>query len=149
MAELFPSLLVYDRVVAGVYPTPIDGTNSRWTTPTGIIPLGFASGTRTPVNPFPSENSTQDAIVFNTFGNSDWYDRIHVIPRELALGNIISTQVRNIEIFNSFRIDKLYTAFVNNIPSTRYPQHGLLSPYPCIEVSRNLNCRAAPFRTIT
>ncbi len=41
MAVLWPSVLVFDRVVSGDYPNVIDGTDSRWSVVTGIIPVVF------------------------------------------------------------------------------------------------------------
>lgn len=47
----------------------------------------------------------------------EWFEKCHVFPGELALGNILSTQIRTLELFNAFRrppepVD--WTVFVNN-----------------------------------
>ena len=49
--------------------------------------------------------------------NQEWFERLHIQPGQLALGNILQTQIRTIELFNAFRrppesID--WTTFVNN-----------------------------------
>lgn len=36
------------------------------------------------------------------FGFNDWYNRIHVDPRNVALGNLLTTQVRTISVWNGF-----------------------------------------------
>ena len=46
----------------------------------------------------------------------DWFEKWHVIPGELALGNVLVTQVRQIEVFNNFRTEnRNWEAFVNNV----------------------------------
>ena len=48
----------------------------------------------------------------------EWFEQIVVVPRILALGNVLSTQVRNIEIYNAYRrprTDVDWTTFVNNV----------------------------------
>ncbi len=46
----------------------------------------------------------------------DWFEKWHVIPGELALGNVLTTQVRQIEVFNNFRTEnRTWEAFVNNV----------------------------------
>ncbi|MEE9472321.1 MAG: hypothetical protein V3W32_11445, partial [Gemmatimonadota bacterium] len=47
----------------------------------------------------------------------EWFEKCHVFPGELALGNILSTQIRTLELFNAFRRPPEpveWTAFVNN-----------------------------------
>lgn len=33
----------------------------------------------------------------------DWYERIHVVPRTIALGNLVSSQTRTVEVWNAYR----------------------------------------------
>jgi hypothetical protein len=47
----------------------------------------------------------------------EWFEKCHVIPGSIALGNVLSIQVRTIELFNAFRrpLETItWTAFVNN-----------------------------------
>lgn len=45
----------------------------------------------------------------------DFYERFHVIPRSLVLGNILSTTTVGMEVFSAFRDDaEFWTAFDNN-----------------------------------
>lgn len=53
-----------------------------------------------------------------TFGGSrtvdfiaDWYDRIHFIPASVDLGNLVSSQSRDITLWNAYLTDKTLTAF--------------------------------------
>lgn len=48
----------------------------------------------------------------------EWFEQIVVFPTSLALGNVLSTQVRTIEIYNAFRRPRItvqWTTFVNNV----------------------------------
>ena len=54
-----------------------------------------------------------DGPVVPTFGN-DWFDRIHLIPGALALGNLLSNQTRDVEVFNAFRISKTLASITEN-----------------------------------
>ena len=46
---------------------------------------------------------------------ADWFELWHIIPGELALGNVLTTQVRNVEVFNNFRTEvRTWEAFTNN-----------------------------------
>ena len=45
----------------------------------------------------------------------DWFETFHVIPRSFDFGNVLSTQVASIEVYNAFRRENHYwTAFMNN-----------------------------------
>lgn len=48
----------------------------------------------------------------------EWFEQIVVFPTSLALGNVLSSQVRNIELYNAFRRPRQtvqWTTFVNNV----------------------------------
>jgi len=45
----------------------------------------------------------------------DWFERIHVNPQRLDLGNVVSEITQFLELYNAYRIDdRDWTAFVNN-----------------------------------
>ena len=49
---------------------------------------------------------------------SDWFEQIVVFPVALALGNVLSTQERTIELYNAFRRPRVnvdWTTFTNNV----------------------------------
>lgn len=49
------------------------------------------------------------------FLQGDWFEKWHVFPGELALGNVLTTQIRELEIFNGFRYEsRTWEAFINN-----------------------------------
>lgn len=52
--------------------------------------------------------TTPRSIVASTLNSwyDDFYNRIHIIPNKLDLGNLTSTQVRTVEIWNSFLVNK-------------------------------------------
>jgi hypothetical protein len=46
---------------------------------------------------------------------ADWFERWHVLPGRLDLGNVLTTQVTQIELLNNFRREsRTWEAFVNN-----------------------------------
>ena len=46
---------------------------------------------------------------------SEWFEKWHVFPGRLDLGNVLTTQIRTLELFNSFRTEtRTWEAFVNN-----------------------------------
>ena len=117
MAVLWPSAILYDRVVAGVYPSIIDGTSSVWVLPiTGVIPDSFAkSGATSGGDASPGTPVNSTGILWDQFGGLAWFGQVIISPTLLALGNLLATQVRTIELFNSTGGDVSYTAFVNNV----------------------------------
>ena len=49
------------------------------------------------------------------FLQRDWFEKWHVFPGELALGNVLTTQIRELEIFNAFRNEsRTWQGFTNN-----------------------------------
>jgi len=47
--------------------------------------------------------------------SDDWFDRWIVFPGELALGNVLTTQVRELELLNNFRREaRTWEGFINN-----------------------------------
>ena len=63
----------------------------------------------------------------------DWFEKWHVFPGELALGNVLTTQFRELEIFNGFRTEsRTWQGFTNNagagVTITNLPALPLLMP---------------------
>jgi hypothetical protein len=45
----------------------------------------------------------------------DWFERIHVTPSRLDLGNVVSNILKELELFSAYRADnRTWTAFTNN-----------------------------------
>jgi len=62
---------------------------------------------------------------------SDWFEKWHVFPGRLDLGNVLTTQIRTLELFNAFRNEaRTWEAFVNNagagVAATNLPALPLL-----------------------
>lgn len=113
---LFPAAPIYDRLDAGILSASLSGgVDSQWKDPTGFLPtLTFGTSTKTD-QPFPSLPSVDhDGATVPGFGSEVWFDRVHIIPTQLELGNILSTQQRTIEVFNAFRVDRDVNNVVNN-----------------------------------
>ena len=47
-------------------------------------------------------STTHDAVVAPSFAATDWYFRIHVVPANLALGNVVSNEVFTIGVWNAW-----------------------------------------------
>lgn len=101
---------------------------------------GEASGTYLKASAKPAvtpEDRLGDRVDLMTHA-FDWFESFHIIPREFDLGNLLSRQVRSVEIYSAFRKEfHDWTAFVNNsgngvalvsapsLPYTFPPQSGL------------------------
>lgn len=49
--------------------------------------------------------------------NQEWFEKTHIFPGSLALGNLLSSQIRTIELYNAFRRPRepvTWQTFVNN-----------------------------------
>lgn len=57
--------------------------------------------------PVSQQENPQAGVLSGGFGWLDWYDRIHLIPGVLALGNLVSAQERTIEVWNAHFVPKL------------------------------------------
>jgi len=69
-----------------------------------LMSVGFGSGTQTDTQPIEESPVDKVGYVTGMFGFSDFYNRIHVTPRDLALGNLLSAQVREIEVWNAYLV---------------------------------------------
>lgn len=53
--------------------------------------------------------------VQDTHPGDDWFEMIHVIPRAFSFGNILTTIVRTVDVFNADRrLPHTFIAFINN-----------------------------------
>lgn len=50
-----------------------------------------------------SQRRPQRGECFMMFGELFWFEHLHIIPKTLALGNVLTTQEREYEVFNGFR----------------------------------------------
>lgn len=64
------------------------------------------NGTKVNTQPVTEIGASPQGNRFNTFAFLDWYERIHVYPLELALGNIISVQIRTIVTWNAYFVER-------------------------------------------
>jgi hypothetical protein len=77
------------------------------TTQETYLPTGAAAGTQADNLPISAEpKNTQTGTVADSFGFLHWYNRIHVTPLTLALGNLISSQVREISLFSTYFVPR-------------------------------------------
>lgn len=90
----------FDRYADDVYPLhDLDGS-------LGAGSGSLTDGSRTmPAAPHPGWSA-------GSFGDLDWYNRIHVVPPRIDLGNMIGSQIRSAEVFNAYFSSKLLTAIV-------------------------------------
>lgn len=113
----------------------------------GVVPaLTLPAFTLPGQTAFLSNNSPTPGPVFAAFstvlpaGMGDyWFNRLHILPRSLVLGNILTTITRQLDIYNAFLFESHdLQAFINNagagtsitdlptLPYTIPPQESLL-----------------------
>lgn len=66
---------------------------------------GHLFGARTDTQPVAEPGLAKGGAAAPNFG-ADWYDRVHVIPGEIALGNVISNVTRDVEVWNAWSTSK-------------------------------------------
>lgn len=72
--------------------------------PDGYNPgMGWLAAALTDTLPISEIPVTHTASELSTFKDL-WYDRIHVIPGAIALGSLLSTQERDVEVWSSYRV---------------------------------------------
>lgn len=108
-----PSLVPFERVgtfdlaAMGVDPNNPDTLGPAQN---GSVILGPAQIVNAPT---PSTGVHAGSISRQT--QTDWFEKWHVFPGELALGNVLTTQIRTLEIFNGFRREaRTWQGFTNN-----------------------------------
>lgn len=89
--------------------------NSFWSTTAALLPADALPAAQS-IGNTPHGGVSLLASIHQSFAE-DWFNKIHVIPVTLALGNILSNQARVIEIYNSYLVDRSWTGFVNNAGS--------------------------------
>lgn len=80
-------------------PTGVDARVSGWGE-TGQVLSGF------PVQELEAQHS---GVIAPSFG-SDYYERVHVIPGKISVGNLLSTQTRSVEVWNAHLQPKLLSS---------------------------------------
>lgn len=88
----------------------------------GAAGLTIARGVNTTAVPAAAVDRTTVLEAENPGGfgmgvGQEWFEKCHVFPGSLALGNVLTTQIRTLELFNAFRRPPepvSWTAFVNN-----------------------------------
>ena len=68
--------------------------------------LGPGAAPRTINLPVSQQANNQAGILGGSFGRQDWYDRIHLVPGVIALGNLVQAQERTFEVWNAFFVNK-------------------------------------------
>lgn len=68
----------------------------------------FASlhGTRTDTQPVVEPQEAKAGSLQRMFGFLDWYDRIHITPGAVDLGNVVSQQTQNVVVWNAYTTPK-------------------------------------------
>ena len=59
-----------------------------------------------------SEITTPSAGVIVRQFERDWYHRVHLLPGRMALGNLLSTQIRQVEVWNAHFAPKTLSAII-------------------------------------
>lgn len=98
----------YEHVLYGVPEARVDDTDAfKEAQP---LPEGFNDDGQ---KKSPPENNYSNATEIEGLG-VDWFEKFHVLPRSVTLGNILSTTTVSFEVYSAFRRDeKMWTSFVN------------------------------------
>ncbi|QDH70840.1 hypothetical protein [Marilutibacter alkalisoli] len=72
---------------------------------TGLL---YGAGARTPTLPVASHVVARDGYIAHSYFD-DFYHRIHVVPRDIALGNLATEQIRVILVWNAFLTEQTLT----------------------------------------
>lgn len=76
-----------------------------------------SAGAATDAAQRPAENQLEfpGAVADSSTPGLDFYERFHVLPRSIALGNVLSTTLVDMEVFSAFRkTAQFWTAYDNN-----------------------------------
>lgn len=60
------------------------------------------NGAATPSLPLATHSASYTGELATSFGKDDWYFRIHVLPANLALGNVVSDEVFTLSVWNGW-----------------------------------------------
>lgn len=71
--------------------------------PTLGLMSSFLFGAETDTQPVDEIPVTKSGYAQGMFGQLDFYDRIHITPIQLSLGNLLSSQVREVTVWNAYR----------------------------------------------
>jgi len=88
------------------------------------------SGAYTKNYPVSQDNIRSRAGVLGHGFRRDWYDRVHIVPASIDLGNLLSSQTREIEVWNAHFTDQLLSGIAGTGTSglTLTPPSGLNPP---------------------
>lgn len=67
--------------------------------------IGMWYGSHVEVQPTPQKADSMLGATLYSFKN-DWYNRIHLIPKNIALGNLLSEVTRNFEVWSAYLVPK-------------------------------------------
>jgi hypothetical protein len=149
-----PGVLYGDLTAQITSPLLLQGTSAnayaanddQWVASGGWEPGGLVlalgdgiSGPSTAVAATPVSEASP-GVVLGAIGD-DWWEKFHVLPRKIALGNLLSTTDVEVDLFNADRYaSRSWTGFQNNpgtgtellslsLPDTFAPLHGDLYTY--------------------
>lgn len=77
-------------------------TVTAWPYTTSYLAAGALIGSITAHLPLATAHSAFAGVLAPSFGLSDWYDRIHITPALIALGNLVSGLSRQVRVWNAW-----------------------------------------------
>lgn len=85
----------------------LGGKDTNGTTAQSVLASNAEAGTHADqFPPSPQPLDSQTGVVVEAYGFLHWYNRIHVTPLTIALGNLVSSQVREVSIFSSYFVPR-------------------------------------------
>jgi hypothetical protein len=100
---------------AAAYYLPTVGVKLFVNDPAALAPPISGTGVDAAQEPAETSVGFLGSVAFSSTPGRDFYEKFHVLPRRIDLGNILSTTTTQVEIFSAFRRDtKNWVAFDNN-----------------------------------
>jgi hypothetical protein len=83
----------------------------------GGVPANYVASTKAGssiTRPYPNPYHTNRTGTKSTYFIDDWYYRIHLIPNQLNIGNLVSSQSRDVLLWNAYLIPKTLESFTTS-----------------------------------
>lgn len=110
LSGVIVSLGAYQEPPAWSRSVDINGYQAyHWPPYVALDCSGILAGLKTDTQPVDEPGIANDGASAPNFG-ADWYDRIHIIPGTISLGNVISNITRQVEVWNAWSSAKTLAA---------------------------------------
>lgn len=110
----FPGTQAFQTVQSPSYDNPDFGQLTEPDYTQGWLHTFYAGGPKTDTQPVDEPAEARFGNQIRMFAFLDFYNRIHITPLSIELGNIVSTQERDISVWNAFFVPRTLNAIAQN-----------------------------------